>query len=90
MAEERIDLNEASAEALDRLPGIGPVLAQRIVDHRERVGPYEKAEDLTSVAGIGVNSVRRLADHLVASASAEPSAVGEVGTPEPAASCVYS
>jgi len=88
MAEERIDLNEASAEALDRLPGIGPVLAQRIVDHREKVGPYEKAEDLTSVAGIGVNSVRRLADHLVVSASAEPSAVGEVGTPEPAASAI--
>lgn len=86
MAEERIDLNEASAEALDRLPGIGPVLAQRIVDHRESFGPYERAEDLTSVAGIGGSSVRRLADQLVVAASAEPSVAGEEGPPEPAAS----
>jgi competence ComEA-like helix-hairpin-helix protein len=84
MAEERIDLNEASAEALDRLPGIGPVLARRIVEHRETFGPFERAEDLTSVAGIGENSVRRLADHLLAPASPEPAAGGDDGSDEPA------
>jgi len=77
MAEEKIDLNAASAEALDQLPGIGPVLAQRIVEHRQTFGPYEGSEDLTSVAGLGENSVRRLADYLVAHGSDEAASGNE-------------
>lgn len=86
MAEERIDLNAATVEELDGLPGISQVLAQRIVDHRETSGPYERVEDLMSVAGIGENSVRRLTDYLVASASTEPEAGGDERPAEPAAS----
>lgn len=48
-----IDLNSASAELLDALPGIGETLARRIVEDREANGYYESAEDLSRVSGIG-------------------------------------
>lgn len=48
-----IDLNTATATELETLPGIGPVLAERIVRHRETVGPFVVVEDLLDVAGIG-------------------------------------
>ena len=47
------DLNEASTDSLQRLPGIGPVLADAIVAWREENGPFEKPEDLMRVPGIG-------------------------------------
>lgn len=47
-----IDPNTATAAELDRLPGVGPALAARIVAERER-GPYRTVEDLTRVPGIG-------------------------------------
>ena len=42
----RLDLNRASAADLDQLPGIGPALAQRIVDRRQRSGPFQSVEQL--------------------------------------------
>lgn len=57
-----VHLNGASAEELVDLPGIGPVLAQRIVEHRERVGPFEEVEDLLGVSGIGERLLAGLAD----------------------------
>ena len=48
-----LDLNTAAAEDLTELPGIGGVLAQRILDYREEHGPFETAEDLMNVPGIG-------------------------------------
>lgn len=48
-----LDINGASAEELAALPGIGEVLAQRIVDYRAANGPFETVEDLTKVSGIG-------------------------------------
>ncbi|MBO1750715.1 ComEA family DNA-binding protein [Actinotalea sp. BY-33] len=47
-----VDLNTAGAAELEELPGIGPVLAQRIVDHRSR-GPFTSVEELQEVTGIG-------------------------------------
>ena len=52
-AEERVDINTADADQLDALPGIGPVLAQRIVDYRETNGPFAAPEELLGVEGIG-------------------------------------
>lgn len=48
-----IDPNTATAAELERLPGIGPVLAQNIIDYREAHGPFTRAEDLLKVPGIG-------------------------------------
>lgn len=49
----RVDLNTAGAEELEALPGIGPVLARRIVAYREEHGPFKRVEDLMKVRGIG-------------------------------------
>lgn len=49
----KIDINTANQAELETLPGIGPALAQRIVDHRTANGPFERVEDITNVSGIG-------------------------------------
>ena len=48
-----LDLNDASAEELTELPGIGRELARRIVAYREEHGPFESVEELMEVSGIG-------------------------------------
>lgn len=48
-----VNLNTASAAQLQELPGVGPVLAQRIVDYREHHGVFRSVEELREVAGIG-------------------------------------
>jgi len=53
---ERISLNRASSADLLRLPGVGPVLAERIVAHR----PYSRIDDLLRVPGIGPRTLERL------------------------------
>lgn len=57
---ERIALNSASASELQALPGVGPVLADRIVAHRERHGPFGTVEDLLDVPGIGEGKLAAL------------------------------
>lgn len=49
----RLDLNRATAADLEELSGVGPVLASRIVAHREREGPFTEAAQLRQVSGIG-------------------------------------
>jgi competence protein ComEA len=53
--------NTATAAELDGLPGIGPVLAQRIVDHRSSSGPFGSVEELDDVPGIGPSIAAELA-----------------------------
>ena len=60
----RVDLNIASARDLDALPGIGPVLAARIVAHRQAHGPFRRPEELLAVRGIGPRLFERLRPHV--------------------------
>jgi competence protein ComEA len=61
-AATRINVNAASAVELEQLPGIGPVLAQRIVDYRRDKGPFAAVEDLLQVQGIGDAILARIRD----------------------------
>ena len=63
-ADERIDVNSASSQELDRLPGVGPGLAARIVEERQRGGAFDSAADLRSVRGIGPALLAKLEPHL--------------------------
>ena len=62
--DDRIDLNAADASELQRLPGIGPIGARRIVEEREAAGPYRTVGDLVRVAGFGPSRVRGLGGRL--------------------------
>ena len=55
-----VNINEATREELERLPGIGPALAARIVEHRERHGRFRRAEHLLLVRGISERRFRQL------------------------------
>ena len=58
----KVDLNTATTADLDALPGIGPVLAQRIVDHRTNQGPFRSVDELDDVPGIGPAIFGQLVD----------------------------
>lgn len=57
-----VDLNVASAEQLEVLPGIGPATASAIVDDRERHGPFASVDDLQRVPGIGPSKLAAVID----------------------------
>ncbi len=50
---QKVNINQASAEELAQLKGVGPEYAERIVEYRAEHGPFEKAEDIMNVSGIG-------------------------------------
>ena len=54
--ENKININTATLEELIQLKRIGPKYSQRIIDFREKNGPFEKPEDIMKVSGIGVKT----------------------------------
>ena len=64
LAGELIDINSATAKEFERLSGIGPQIAGRIVAYREQHGAFKRVDDLTKVRGIGPKTLERLRPHL--------------------------
>ncbi len=63
-ADGRIDLNTATAEQLETLPGIGPAYAKRILDYRAAHGWFTSVDELGNVSGIGEKRLQQLRDHV--------------------------
>ena len=59
-SDTRIDLNTATAEQLDSIPGVGPVTAQRILDHRRSIGRFTSVDQLLDVSGIGAKMLTKI------------------------------
>jgi competence protein ComEA len=61
-----VDLNTATVEQLDALPGVGPVTAQKIVDYRTQNGPFTSVDDLDAIPGIGPARIENLRGLVIA------------------------
>ena len=61
---ERVDPNTAGEEDLDRLPGVGPAMADRIVQTRQDRGPFAGPGDLLAVPGVGPATLARITPYL--------------------------
>lgn len=61
----RPNLNRAGAQELEEVPGVGPILAARIVDHRAANGPFRQMEDLLDVPGIGEKKLSGIREYVV-------------------------
>jgi competence protein ComEA len=62
---QTININTAGAAELEMLSGIGPVLAQRIIEYRQTHGPFQKPEDIQKVKGIGESTFERIQGMIV-------------------------
>ncbi len=77
----KIDLNTPTLSQLDSLPGIGPVIAERILELREKSGPYKRIEDLMNIRGIGEKKFLKLKD-LITVKTPKPKSDGDLESPE--------
>jgi competence protein ComEA len=55
-----VNLNTATAEQLATIPGVGPKMAERILDYRQKNGGFKKIEDLMNVSGVGEKSFLKM------------------------------
>lgn len=59
-----VNINQANASQLQQLPGIGPAMAQRIINYRKQAPPFTQPDDLLPIKGIGAKTVAKFADRL--------------------------
>lgn len=62
IAKSRININDATVAELDTLPGLGPVMAQRIVAHREQNGPFTRPEELREAKLVNASTYEKIKD----------------------------
>jgi competence protein ComEA len=60
-----LHLNTATVEQLERLPGVGPALAKRIVDFRDKKGGFKRIEELLAVPGVSEKKWKAMREYLV-------------------------
>lgn len=63
---DKININTASAKELSQLQNVGPKYAVRIVEHRQKYGPFKLTEELMDVPGIGLRTFARIKDQIIA------------------------
>ena len=62
----KVNINTASAEQLTTLPGIGPKLAARIVEYRQKAGSFKSVQELMNVQGVGEKNLKKIEPYLSA------------------------
>jgi competence protein ComEA len=70
----KINLNTATAEQLSEVPGVGPKLAARIVEHRQKEGSFRAVAELLNVKGVGEKNLVKLQGYLVVGDASRPAA----------------
>lgn len=70
--EGKIDVNTATVEELQTLPGIGKEIAQRIVQYRQNHGPFTQIDELKNVKGIGKGKLVKLQEHVTIMVATQP------------------
>ena len=78
-----VNLNTATSEELEQVKGIGPKLAEKIIEYRKANGPFKRAEDIVNVQGIGTKFWEANKDRFVVEAAPAPAVVS---APAPATS----
>lgn len=68
----KIDINTATVQQLTSLPGIGEVLAQRIIDYREEHGDFQSVDELLNVSGIGQSKLNNIKPRIKVVLQTEP------------------
>ena len=59
---DKVNINTADKEALSSLPGVGPVIAGRIIEYREKNGPFKNIAEITKIKGIGEKISQKIKD----------------------------
>jgi competence protein ComEA len=77
---ELVDINTASLAELDKLPGIGPTTAQKIIEYRDVAGPFATIEDIVNVSGIGAATFDEIKDLITVGGETSG---GQSATPDP-------
>ena len=67
-----VNLNTATSEELQQVPGIGPVNAEKILQMRKAYGPFKSVDDLLAIKGIGPKRLEKMRKYLVAGKIAQP------------------
>jgi len=65
LSTEKVNINTATIEQLQTLPGVGAALAQRVLDYRTKVGKFNKIEEILNVKGFGEKMFQKIKDRLL-------------------------